>query len=116
MVISASSRLREMFNAGACELIYREADDSFRLGPVAQWTLQCQQLRRRLGEWLSFEVQKTISCSTDNSPICIIGPASFANGSYPFQVAWQLNGTKPALFALFLGDPKALILSWSVAL
>ena len=100
VVISASNRLGEMFNEGACEPIYREADHSFRLGPAPQWTAQCEQLRKRLGEWRSFEVQKTINCSTDNSQICIIGLASFANGSYPFKVAWQLNDAKPALFAL----------------
>lgn len=112
VVFNASNRLREMFNKGACESIYHEADESFRLAPGQQWKAQCEQLRSRLGEWRSFEVQKTIGCSTDNSQICIIGLASFANGSYPFQVAWQLNGAKPALFALFLGDPKALILNW----
>ena len=112
-VVSASTRLREMFNEGACEPIYREADDSFRLGPAPQWTAQCEQLRRRVREWRSFEVQKIINCSTDNSQICSIGLASFANGSYPLQVVWQLNGAKPALFALFLGDPKALILNWA---
>jgi hypothetical protein len=36
VVISASNRLREMFNEGACEPIYREAADSFRLGPEPQ--------------------------------------------------------------------------------
>jgi hypothetical protein len=109
VVISASNRLREMFNEGGCEPIYREADNRFRLGPVRQWTAQCKQLRRRLGEWRSFEVEKTINCSTDNSQICIIGLASFTNGSYPFQVAWNLTGARLGLFAFFLG---ALILSW----
>ncbi len=41
VVISASNRLREMFNEGACEPIYREADGAFRLGPMPQWTVQC---------------------------------------------------------------------------
>jgi hypothetical protein len=109
VVISASNRLREMFNEGACESIYHDADQSFRLGPGPQWKAQCEQLRSRLGEWRSFEAGKTISCSSDNSLMCIIGLASFANGSYPFQVFWQLNGAKPALFAFLIGDPKALI-------
>jgi hypothetical protein len=101
-----------MFNEGACKPIYREAEDAFRLGPLPQWTVQCEQFRRQLGEWRSFEVQKTINCSTENSHICITGLASFANASYPFEVVWKLTGAKPALFALFLGDPKALILRW----
>ena len=112
VVISASNRLREMFNEGACGPIYREGDDSFRLGPGPQWTVQCEQLRRRLGEWRSFEVQRTINCSTENSQICIIGLASFANASYPFEVVWNLTAAEPALFALSLGDPKARILNW----
>jgi hypothetical protein len=112
VVINASNRLREMFNEVACEAIYREADNSFRLGPEPQWTVQCEQLRGRLGEWRSFEVQKTINCSTENSQICITGLASFANASYPFEVVWNLAGAKPALFALSLGDPKARILNW----
>jgi hypothetical protein len=111
VVISASNRLREMFNVGACEPIYREADDSFRLGPRPQWTTQCEQLRRQLGEWRSFEVRKTINCSS-GSMICIEGLASFANGSYPFEIVWNLVDAKPALFALYFGDPKARILRW----
>jgi hypothetical protein len=111
VVISASNRLREMFNVGACERIYREADDSFRLGPGPQWTAECGQLRRRLGEWRSFDAEKTTNCSTDGS-ICISGLASFANGSYPFEIVWNLVDAKPALFALYVGDPKARILRW----
>ena len=110
VVISASKRLREMFNEGACEPIYRAADKSFRLGPGPQWTVQCERLRIRLGEWRSFEVQNAINCGI--SQICITGLASFAYASYPFEAVWNLVGSRPALFALSLGDPKARILDW----
>ena len=113
VVISASNRFREMFNEGACEPIYRGADGSFRLGPMPKWTVQCEQLRKRLGEWRSFEVQEIINCSTENSQICITGLASFANASYPFEIVWNLTGAGPALFALSIGDPKARILNWT---
>jgi hypothetical protein len=112
VVISASNRLREMFNEGACERIYRGADGSFRLGPMPKWTEQCEELRKRLGEWRSFEVQEIINCSTENSQICITGLASFANASYPFEIVWNVTGAGPALFALSIGDPKARILNW----
>jgi hypothetical protein len=109
---SSNSAAREMFNAGECDPICHEADGSFRLGPEPEWTAQCEQLRKRLGEWRSFKVRKSINCATDYSQICTIGLASFANGSYRLQVAWHLKNAKPLLFALFLGDPRALILNW----
>jgi hypothetical protein len=113
-VFDASIRLREMFNNSECDSIYRGADVEFRRGSESQWKAQYQDLRKRLGEWRNLGAQRTISCSTDNSQICINGLAC-ATGTYPLQSVWKLDGARISLFALIVGNPRALILNWSPA-
>jgi hypothetical protein len=83
LVSDAAERLREIFNRGACEQIYRDAAvGSFRLGPEQQWTEQCQPLRIRIGPWRSFSAQEAVHCSTDDSVVCVDGTALFESGPH----------------------------------
>jgi hypothetical protein len=63
---------------------------------------QCEQIRSKFGEWRILEVARTVDCGAPGSVICIDGMASFANGSYPLESGWQLNGARPALVLLAL--------------
>jgi hypothetical protein len=87
----AENRVRDLYNRGACQVIYEEADDSFRHSePVEDWLARCASARTRLGAWRRVGTQEL-----------------FEKGDYRVQMIFAVEKNRSRLYWLvFKGDGK----------
>ena len=102
--------LRNQFNGGDCEAIYREAEPPFHVRTLAEWTSQCQQLRTKLGTWQSLQIRVE---RIDGTPVALlaVGEADFENGHYQIETHWHVRDGRARLYYISLwgGNDKVNI-------
>jgi hypothetical protein len=94
----AANRFRESFNTSTCEPMYNAAAAYFRTQSSREWVAECEQLKKKLGSWRSFQVTDTQRCASREVVVCVHGLAEFENGVQEIDTAWLLNSSGPQLF------------------
>ena len=102
LALEAVASLREAFNGGACQHIFDEADEVFRISqPETEWLEICERMHRNLGWWRSFQPQLD---RTPSIPLRVVvyGQAEFAKGRYRMETVWHFDRGRAELFSLVL--------------
>jgi hypothetical protein len=104
---AAAIRLREIFNSSACQPIYDAAAAYFRANQDSiDWNTECEQLKKQLGSWQSFQVAGTERCGMPEVLVCVGGPAAFEKGNKQIYLAWLLTQTGPQLFWIAIQEDE----------
>jgi hypothetical protein len=99
-VLSALDRARDAFNHGDCQSIYLDASIPFRvLEGRGDWLSGCEQLRVRLGRWVSFHPAATDARAFQAH---VSGSAIFTRGTYRLSTTWNLEAGHARLFSLYI--------------
>ena len=106
LATDAVTRVREAFNAGACQSIYEGAAEFFRSREQGRWQSECERLRERLGQWQSFEVRETVRCGGTPTAVivCVDGQGVFTTGTHRMEMAFQCERGQARLFWLGFED------------
>ena len=100
MAIDATRQLQQQYNDRTCKQIYEDASSYFhRHEPLEQWLADCQEMRRRFGEWRDFTPEMSNDYPFGRvGVVWVSGPARFDTGTVRMRVDWDLAQGRAALF------------------
>jgi len=99
--VAQFERLRDAFNRGACDSIYSEASQPFRLLESSDnWMSECGLMRAHLGDWRSFDTSRVEIGSPFD--LHVFGTAVFERGRGRLETTWILDDAALRLFKLDL--------------
>lgn len=104
IAVEATRRLRDLWNRGACEVLYEQAAFGFRSQPLPDWLTYCEYVRRKLGIWQSFVSQGAVSRDGRASIVFLEGRAVFGKGNYDVIIAWMTEDRQSRFLYLSLGQ------------
>lgn len=102
MALAGAASLREAFNQGACQRIFDDADEVFRISQIqTEWLELCERMCKNLGLWRSFDAQWGHAHCVPLR-VVIYGEAEFAKGRYHVETVWHFDKGRAELFWMVL--------------